>query len=151
MTYNMVYFIKMTTIYDSVDDFRGASMEGLEQLRQHLVPKLAERGMAPGAIPLFIRGLATSIDDHPDGNPADINLNLRRLGWDGFDMDSGELKVVRTCLGASGLRSLRQKPARWFFKEFEPPASYPSRLPSLQDAETDPAFNKEIVNPAASS
>ena len=126
-------------------------MRGVEQLKQHLVPKLAERGMAPGAIPLFIRGLAISIAKSPDNSAASINVHMRRMGWDGFDMDRDELNVVLNCFKAAGLKSLRQKPARWFFKAFEPSDEHPSRQPSDDDFETDPAFNKTVITSAASS
>jgi|GEM_PF-4139951 len=126
-------------------------MESVAQLKEHLVPKLAERGMSPGAIPLFIRGLALAIEDDSAGHVADVNGNLRRLGWDGLDMDRDELHHVITCLGTAGLKKLRQKPARWFFKAFELPDDHPPQAPSFEDAETDPAFNNETIIPAASS
>lgn len=126
-------------------------MRGVEQLKQHLVPRLAERGMAPVAIPLFIRGLAMSIDKSRGINAANINGFMRRMGWDGLDMDRDELKAVINCFEAAGLKRLRQKPARWFFKAFEPSDDRPTRLPSDDDFETDPAFDKETIIPAASS
>jgi len=126
-------------------------MRGVEQIKQHLVPKLAGRGMAPGAIPLFIRGLAMSIDKRRGIDAANINGLMRRMGWDGFDMDREELIAVINCFESGGLQQLRQKPARWFFKAFEPSDDRPPRLPSDDELETDPAFNKETINPAASS
>jgi hypothetical protein len=94
-------------------------MRGLEKLRQSLVHYLIGKGMAPGAIPFFVRGLVIALRGNPGMETGSLNQRMRQMGWEGFFLDETSLCFARSCIEAAGIEDLDNKPARWFYKQFK--------------------------------
>ena len=93
----------------------------LNQLTRNLIERLEKMGVEKSIVPGFIRSLANTILFNPDMNLLQANKRLHWLGWDGFELDYHTLQLAIACFESDGLRSLEDKPARWFeanFKEY---------------------------------
>ena len=94
-------------------------MKGLEKLRQSLIHYLLGKGMAPGAIPFFVRGLATSLRGNPHMEISSLNQRMRQMGWEGFFLDETSLCFARSCIEAAGLEYLDKPYRRFVGNEYE--------------------------------
>jgi len=66
----------------------------MKSLIRILIERLVNKGMEITSIPAFIRNLATCISNDPDISMQDLNIYLRSLGWEDFELDSYTLNLV---------------------------------------------------------
>lgn len=66
----------------------------MEPVIRALIQRLAGKGMALSHIANFIRDLANSLARNPVMTLQDLNAELKRLGWDDFELDVDTLELV---------------------------------------------------------
>ncbi len=86
----------------------------MNRLTHILIERLEKKGMELSIIHGFIRDLANSILPNPHMNFLQVNKRLHSLDWDGFELDYHTLELAIACFEAKGLKSLENKPVRWF-------------------------------------
>ncbi len=92
----------------------------MNQLTQILIAQLEKKGVEPSISHGIIRDLANAILVNPHMNLLQVNERLHLLGWDTFELDYHILQLAIACFEAEGLKSLENKPARWFENNFKP-------------------------------
>jgi hypothetical protein len=92
----------------------------MNQLTQILIAQLEKKGVEPSISHGIIRDLANAILVNPHMNLLQVNERLHLLGWDSFELDYHTLQLAIACFEAEGLKSLENKPARWFENNFKP-------------------------------
>jgi hypothetical protein len=92
----------------------------MNQLTQILIAQLEKKGVEPSISHGIIRDLANAILVNPHMNLLQVNKRLHLLGWDSFELDYHTLQLAIACFEAEGLKSLENKPARWFENNFKP-------------------------------
>jgi hypothetical protein len=95
-------------------------MHDMKELTNILIEQLEKKGVEPSISHGFIRDLANAILVNPHMNLLQVNERLHLLGWDSFELDYHTLQLAIACFEAEGLKSLENKPARWFENNFKP-------------------------------
>ena len=90
----------------------------MNALTQKLIDRLEKRGIEPGMVPGFLRSLANAILLNPGMNLPQMNNRLAWLGWTDFELDYHTVQLAIASFEADGVKSLEDKPARWFEANF---------------------------------
>jgi hypothetical protein len=64
--------------------------------------------------PGYLRILANSICMNQNQNLTLINRQMRRIGWDDFDLDYHTFELAIDCLEAAGFVDQKYKPSQWY-------------------------------------
>jgi len=83
-------------------------------IRKLLIQRLNQKGLDNNLIPGYLRILANSICMSQNQNLTLINRQMRRIGWDGFDLDYHTFELAIDCLEAAGFVDQKYKPAQWY-------------------------------------
>ncbi len=86
----------------------------MHQLKNTLIRRLRNKGMAPALIPGYIRCLSNSFYRGPHMTLLQVKNRLIYMGWDDFDLDYYTFQLAVDCLDAYGLKELEYKPVNWF-------------------------------------
>ena len=92
----------------------------MQRIKKALMQRLQDQGMEQCLIPGFIRTLSNALDASPARNLAQVNKQLRYLGWNNFELDYHTLELALTCLKTDELGTVTYKPAHWFQSNFNP-------------------------------
>ena len=79
----------------------------MNQVTEVLIKRLQKKGIAPTAIPGFLRSVMITVSDNPPMSLQEINRRLHVLGWDSFEMDDHTLQLITASLEAEGLGDFR--------------------------------------------
>ena len=76
---------------DESDDEAGVKMEHILGI---LGDRLVDKGIAPGAIPAYIRDLLNITSMKKNLGLYEVNRGMERLGWDEFELDDHTLQLI---------------------------------------------------------
>ena len=91
----------------------------MNQVTEVLIKRLQKKGIAPTAIPGFLRSVMITVSDNPPMSLQEINRRLHVLGWDSFEMDDHTLQLITASLEAEGLMGAKNKITEWLKKSSE--------------------------------
>ena len=66
----------------------------MNQIAEILIQRLENKGLAPIAIPGFIRDVAYTMSNDPHPNLTEMNRRLHLLGWDRVELDYHTLQLI---------------------------------------------------------
>jgi len=78
------------------------------------VQRLEKKGLAPSAIPGFLRSVMIVVADNPPMSLQEMNKRLHAIGWDSFEMDDHTLQLITASLEAEGLIGAADKAVELF-------------------------------------
>ena len=90
----------------------------MAQLKEILIRRLKNKGVALSTIPGFIRSFSSSFYIDPNMSLLQLNDRMRYMGWEDVELDYYTFQLVVEILEACGLKKQQYKPARWFEKNF---------------------------------
>lgn len=93
-------------------------MRSIPHLKKSIVLKLKSKGIEDAHIPAFVRCLVSALKLNPHITPIQINERLHHMGWHEVELDAGTLREIKAYLNREVLKTLENKPARWFEKIF---------------------------------
>ncbi len=70
----------------------------MEEPEAVMVEKLAKKGLKFKAIPTYIRNLETAIREDPYINLNTLNMRLKLLGWNEFELDYCTVQLIKASL-----------------------------------------------------
>ncbi len=91
----------------------------MNRVTEVLIKRLQKKGIAPTAIPDFLRSVMITVSDNPPMSLQEINRRLHVLGWDSFEMDDHTLQLITASLEAEGLMGAKNKITEWLKKSSE--------------------------------
>ena len=91
----------------------------MNRVTEVLIKRLQKKGIAPTAIPGFLRSVMITVSDNPPMSLQEINRRLHVLGWDSFEMDDHTLQLITASLEAEGLMGAKNKITEWLKKSSE--------------------------------
>ena len=66
----------------------------MEEIKSIMIKRLIGKGIKINNIPAYIRDLANIFTDHSTLSLQDLDLKLRLLGWDDFELDDHTLQLI---------------------------------------------------------
>ena len=66
----------------------------MDHILRILGDRLVAKGIAPGAIPAYIRNLFNTISMNTNLGLREVNRGMERLGWDEFELDDHTLQLI---------------------------------------------------------
>jgi hypothetical protein len=94
-------------------------MRSIPHLKKSLISKLKAKGIDGAHIPGLIRCLVSALKLNPYMTSTQFNQRIKCMGWHEFELDAGTLREIKAYLSGDILKTLENKPARWFEKMFK--------------------------------
>lgn len=66
----------------------------MEDIKSIMIKRLIDKGIKINTIPAYIRDLANIFTDCSTLSLQDLDLKLRLLGWDDFELDDHTLQLI---------------------------------------------------------
>jgi hypothetical protein len=75
----------------------------MNQLKETLIYRLANKGMDPNMIPSYIRSMKICFVNKPNMNPLQANEQLQFLGWNDIELDYHTMQLAKACFETEGI------------------------------------------------
>ncbi len=72
----------------------------MDHILRILGDRLVDKGIAPGAIPAYIRDLLNITSMNTNLGLCEMNRRMERLGWDEFELDDHTLQLITAAFEA---------------------------------------------------
>ena len=77
----------------------------MDQLKEILIHRLANKGTDPNMIPSYIRSMKICFANNPNINSLQVNEQLQFLGWDDIEVDYHTIQLALACFETEVLYS----------------------------------------------
>ena len=77
----------------------------MNQIKEILIHRLANKGMDPNMIPSYLRSMKICFVNNPNMNHLQVNEQLQFLGWNDFNVDYHTIQLAIACFETEGIYS----------------------------------------------